>query len=347
MITSDEKYMQRCLQLAKNGGQDVAPNPMVGCVIVHKGKIIGEGYHRKYGEAHAEVNAIKRVENQEVLKDSTLYVNLEPCAHHGKTPPCSDLIVEKQIPRVVIGSKDINSLVAGKGIERMQKAGIEVVTGILEEESKELNKRFFTFHAKKRPYVILKWAETIDGYIDIDRSDSDKGIRWITHPLLRVVVHKWRSEESGIMVGTKTAENDDPGLDTRLWSGKSPLRFVIDRELKLPRDLKLFDGKISTVVFTGKDRIDEHNRRYVKIDFSKNTLGQMLREMYEMEIQSLIVEGGASLLNSFIKSGLWDEARVFVGNKTFGGGVKGPVIAKPMTNFCQFGQDRILYFHNR
>ena len=347
-MNTHEQYMQRCLELAQNGRQLVAPNPMVGSVIVHQGKIIGEGYHHQYGGPHAEVNAIESVENKELLKDSTLYVNLEPCAHHGKTPPCSDLIIRMRIPRVVVGCTDTYEQVAGKGIKKMQEAGIDVRVGVLEKEARELNRRFFTYHQFKRPYVILKWAETIDGYIDIDRSAGDKGISWITHPYLRIPVHKWRSEESGIMVGSKTAENDNPSLNTRDWSGKNPTRFVLDRNLTLSGDLKLMDGSIPTFVVTEKKQDSTSpNTQHIQIPFDKNLLPNLLHHMYQMEIQSLIVEGGRLLLQSFIDQSLWDEARVFVGNKTFGSGAKGPLIRHKMDRFCQFGQDRILYFRNR
>ena len=346
MKTPDETYMMRCLELAQKGKSTVAPNPMVGSVIVHNDIIIGEGFHRKYGGPHAEVNAINSVENQELLKESTLYVNLEPCAHHGKTPPCSDLIIEKQIPRVVIGCKDSFAKVAGKGIEKMEKAGIDVKVGILEKESRELNKRFFTFHEHKRPFIILKWAETIDGYIDVDRSIQNNGISWITHPYLRIPVHKWRNEEAGIIVGTKTALNDNPKLDTRLWFGKNPIRFVLDRNLTLPPTLSLFDGKIPTYIFTGKENENKINLSFIKVDFTVNLLQQILNEMYKLEIQSVIVEGGRMLLQEFIDLNLWDEARVFVGNKTFGRGAKGPLIRKKMDKFCQYGNDRLLYYIN-
>lgn len=346
-MTTHEKYMQRCLDLAVNGRSHVAPNPMVGSVIVHNGKIIGEGYHQKYGEPHAEVNAINSVKNKELLKESTLYVNLEPCAHHGKTPPCSDLIIEKGIQRVVIGCRDSFEKVSGKGIEKMKKAGIEVITGILESDSLELNRRFFTFHNQKRPYIFLKWAETIDGYIDIDRTAGDKGISWITHPYLRIPVHKWRSEEAGIMVGTNTAENDNPSLNTRDWAGKDPIRFVLDRDLSLPKNLKLFDGTIPTYIITEKEFKPEENINYIKIEFDDQLIENLLSEIYKLEIQSIIIEGGRTLLQTFIDKNLWDEARVFVGNKTFGSGTKGPLIRHKMDRFCQFGHDRILYFRNK
>ncbi|OIP00493.1 MAG: riboflavin biosynthesis protein RibD [Bacteroidetes bacterium CG2_30_33_31] len=346
-MSEDNKYMQRCLELAKKGIQNVAPNPMVGCVIVHKGRIIGEGFHKKFGEAHAEVNAINSVKNTELLKESTLFVNLEPCSHHGKTPPCSDLIIENKIPKVVIGCQDIFEKVAGKGVEKLQNAGIDVKIGILDEESLNLNRRFFTFHQHKRPYIILKWAETIDGYIDIDRNDKETGISWITHPYLRIPVHKWRSEESGIIVGTKTALNDNPQLNTRLWKGQNPIRFLIDKQLKLPRSLYLFDGEIPTYIFTSESGIDKPNLTFIKIDFTKNIIPQMLEKMYDLGTLSLIVEGGRTIIQSFIEDDIWDEARVFVGNKTFGKGSKAPIIKKKMDSYHQFGEDRILYFRNR
>ncbi len=339
-----EVYMERCLELARNGQGHVAPNPMVGSVIVHNDRIIGEGFHQKYGGPHAEVNAINSVKDQELLQASTLFVNLEPCAHHGKTPPCSDLIIEKKIPKVVIGCQDSFEQVSGKGIEKMRKAGIKVIVGVLEKESQHLNRRFFTFHQKKRPYIILKWAETIDGYIDIDRSSGDKGIIWITHPYLKIPVHKWRSEEMGIMVGTNTAENDNPSLTTREWAGKSPKRFVIDRDLSLPQNLNLFDGSIPTWVITTKSPKESKHYSFITIDFDKKMLQKTMEELYSLEIQSIIIEGGRELLQSFIDEELWDEARVLIGNKTFGAGIKGPLIRKKMEKFCQFGQDRILYF---
>lgn len=341
-----EVYMERCLQLANNGRQFVSPNPMVGSVIVHDEKIIGEGYHRIYGGPHAEVNAINSVKNRDLIKESTLYVNLEPCAHHGKTPPCSDLIIRMQIPRVVIGCLDSYAEVAGKGIEKMRKAGIEVIVGVLEAESLSLNRRFFTFHSKKRPFVILKWAETIDGYIDIERGGDNSGIAWITHPYLRIPVHKWRAEEMGIMIGKHTAINDNPSLTTRMWSGNNPARFVFDREAKLPNHLSILDKSTETHVFTEVEKDDQDRLTYMKIDYTKSTLKQVLDEMYRLEIQSVIIEGGRTLIQSFIDENLWDEARVFVGNKTFGSGSKGPLIKRRMKYFKQFGEDRILCFEN-
>lgn len=346
-MNQHEIYMLRCLELAKNARANVAPNPMVGSVIVCNGKIIGEGYHQLYGEAHAEVNAIQSVENQELLKDSTLYVNLEPCAHHGKTPPCSNLIIEKQIPRVVIGCQDSFSEVSGKGIEKMRKAGIEVIVGILEKESRELNKRFFTFHEQKRPYIILKWAETLDGFMDMERSGTfDPHINWITHTNLKVPVHKWRSEEMGIMVGTMTAKNDNPRLDTREWKGINPLRILIDENLDLPENLHLFDGSIHTLVFTAHPKENSSNLEFVVVDFSTDFLVQVFQHLYERNIQSVLVEGGQFLLQSIINHGVWDEARILIGNKTFGKGLTAPKLHKIADEDIFMGNDKLLFFRN-
>ncbi len=323
----DRKYMQRCLQLAKNGTGNTYPNPLVGSVIVHKGKIIGEGYHRKAGEPHAEVNAVNSVKNKDFLKKSTLYVNLEPCAHQGRTPACSKMIVDLEIPRVVIGCRDSFEKVDGKGIEMMQKAGIEVVYGILEEESRELNKRFFTFHEKKRPYIILKWAQTLDGFIDFDRnSNTPIGPNWITDEYARIAVHKMRSEEQAILVGTETAEKDNPSLNVRDWAGKNPLRIVFDRNLRLSEKSTLFNGEIPTLVVSEKEKPTEKNLKILTLDFKKDVLSQLFDYLYSKEIQSLIVEGGSRTINSFLDTNRWDEARVFVGDKFFHKGIKAPTI---------------------
>ena len=323
--SEDEKYMQRCLELAKLGLGMAAPNPMVGSVIVHNNKIIGEGYHQKCGEAHAEVNAINSVKNPKLLEKSTLYVNLEPCAHHGRTPPCSDLIVEKKIPRVVIGCVDTFAKVSGKGIEKLKKGGCDVTVGILENESRELNRRFFTFHEKKRPYIILKWAETKDGFIDKKRkSEETVEQNWITNQISKQLVHKWRTEESAFMIGRKTAKKDNPQLTVREWTGRNPVRIVLDIKLKLSIDLKIFDKNADTLIFNSIKDEQKQNLNYITVDFNDDVLNSILTKLYELEIQSLVVEGGAKLLNSFIKQELWDEARVFVGNKYFKDGVKAP-----------------------
>jgi len=322
-MCTPEIFMQRCLDLALLGMGDVAPNPMVGCVIVYEGTIIGEGYHEKYGQPHAEVNAIRSVKNPELLSQSTLYVSLEPCAHFGKTPPCSDLIIKNRIPRVVIGTIDPFAEVAGKGIERMRKSGIEIQLGILENECRELNRRFFTFHEKKRPYIILKWAQTLDGFMDTDRTETQHPT-WITNALSKRLVHKQRSEESAILIGTNTAECDNPALTVREWTGNQPIRLVIDRLGRLDPDLHLFDGKAPTWVFTGIEKPDSENLKFITLNFDQNILPQILTELYQRDILSVIVEGGGELLNSFLTINLWDEAFVYTGNQFFGKGVPAP-----------------------
>ncbi|MBI4947310.1 MAG: bifunctional diaminohydroxyphosphoribosylaminopyrimidine deaminase/5-amino-6-(5-phosphoribosylamino)uracil reductase RibD [Bacteroidetes bacterium] len=307
-----EKYMKRCLELARKGFGKVAPNPMVGCVIVYKEKIIGEGFHPQFGSAHAEVNAINSVQKKNILflRDSTLYVTLEPCSHFGKTHPCADLIIGKKIKYIVIGTIDPNPLVSGKGLQKLVSSGCDVKLGVLENECRELNKRFFTFHEKKRPYIILKWAQTADGYIGI-KNEKLK----ISTEKENKLVHQWRSEEQGIMVGTNTALVDNPRLTVRKVKGKDPLRIVIDKNLKIPSSFHLLDGSVRTIVFTAKRKSSKQNLDYVIFDFKKNILTQILHELYCRQIQSLIVEGGSKLLNSFLKKNLWDEARVFTAKK--------------------------------
>lgn len=323
----NEKYMKRCIELARLGAGSVAPNPMVGCVIVCREIIIGEGFHKKYGGAHAEVNAINAIEHPEILKESTLYVSLEPCAHHGLTPPCSDLIVEKQIPRVVIGTTDPFSEVSGKGIEKLRNAGIEVEVGILEIECRELNKRFFTFHEKKRPYIILKWAQTLDGFIDRERNRENFGEpTWITGDLALRLVHKIRSEEGAILVGTNTAEKDNPSLTVRFWAGKNPVRAVLDKNLRLSPGLNLFDGTSKTLIFNAKKNEVTAENEWIKIDFKQEIGAQILEIFFHRKIISVIVEGGKQLLESFIRQNLWDEAHVFIGNKFFYNGISAPKI---------------------
>ncbi len=343
----DKRYMFRCIELARLGAGNVAPNPMVGCVIVSDGKIIGEGFHQQYGQAHAEVNAIRSVSNAALLKNSTLYVSLEPCAHHGLTPPCSDLIVEKQIPRVVIGTVDPFSAVAGKGIEKLKKAGIEVEVGMLENECRELNKRFFTFHEKTRPYIILKWAQTIDGFIDRERGTEDFGQpTWITGELAQRLVHKIRSEEAAILVGTNTAEKDNPSLTVRYWCGKNPVRLVTDNHLRLPKNLHLFDQTAPTLVFNSVKNEEEENISFVKIDFSQNIIPQILQELHSRRILSVLVEGGKQLLESFIEAGLWDEALVFTGPKFFYRGIKAPHLEGKLIASETFDSDQLFVFLN-
>jgi diaminohydroxyphosphoribosylaminopyrimidine deaminase / 5-amino-6-(5-phosphoribosylamino)uracil reductase len=326
-LDKDNKFMTRAIELAQLGIGNVAPNPMVGCVIVNKGKIIGEGYHQEYGKAHAEVNAINSVKNRDLLSESTLYVNLEPCSHFGKTPPCTDHIIQKRIPGVVIGTSDPFDKVAGRGIEKLKNAGCNVRVGILEDKCKDLNRRFFTFHEKKRPYIILKWAQTEDGFIDIDRTVEYFGQpTWITNEISRIAVHKMRSEESAIFVGTNTALKDNPSLTVRVWSGKQPLRLVIDRNLRLPDDLELFNQKYPTIVFTSKSGISKQNLEYKEILFDGSEIEHILDVLHKRNVLSLIVEGGKELLQSFINKSLWDEAHIYIGRCLFQKGVQAPKI---------------------
>lgn len=325
-MTTDEKYIRRCIELASNGLCNAAPNPMVGAVIVHNGKIIGEGYHARCGEGHAEVNAIRSVKDESLLKESTIYVSLEPCSHYGKTPPCADLIISKGIPRVVVGCIDPFSQVSGRGIQKLRNAGIDVTVGVLEDECKNLIRRFVTFNTRKRPYITLKWAESADGFIDINRENGSPVV--LSTPITSMYVHKQRAEHKAILVGRKTALLDNPSLTTRNWYGANPLRLVIDRTLSLPSNLKLFDHTTPTLVFTEKEKAVEENLEYITLDFSKDILPQILTVLYERKIQSLLVEGGTTLFQSFIGSGLWDEIFVEHSAKVLGEGVKSPVIHK-------------------
>ena len=327
LFNADEQFMARAIELAKLGMGNVSPNPMVGCVIVNEGLIIGEGYHREYGKAHAEVNAVNSVKDKELLRRSTLYVTLEPCSHHGKTPPCTDLILQHRIPNVIVGTVDPFEKVAGRGVEKLRSGGCNVEYSMLEDQCKTLNKRFFTFHREKRPYIILKWAQTADGFIDIDRSQEHYGQpTWITNDLARIAVHKMRSDESAILVGTNTAQKDNPSLTVRDWSGKSPLRLLLDKNCRLGADLALFNQIVPTVVYTAKECSSKHNLEFKQIEYDGSELNQILNNLYERGVLSLIVEGGQSILNSFIDSDLWDEARIFTGKCNFYNGVKAPVI---------------------
>ena len=301
--------MHRCLQLAKLAAGDVAPNPMVGAVLVHEGKIIGEGYHEKFGAPHAEVNCLNSVkkEDKNNINKSTLYVSLEPCSHFGKTPPCTDLIIHNKINKVIIGCRDIFKEVNGRGISKLLDAGVQVVTGVLEEECRQLNKRFFTFHQKHRPYIILKWAESADGKMAAGGMKTGQRT-YISNACSNRLVHKWRSEEASILVGTQTALLDNPSLTTRFWKGKDPIRLVIDSNLRLPLHLALFDKKARTIVFNTHKQQEEENLVFYKI--ATGDLHSMLTALYELQIQSVLVEGGARLLQSFIDKGLWDEARI-------------------------------------
>jgi diaminohydroxyphosphoribosylaminopyrimidine deaminase/5-amino-6-(5-phosphoribosylamino)uracil reductase len=325
-MTDDEKYMWRCIQLARNGHAGAAPNPMVGAVIVCDGRIIGEGYHVRCGGPHAEVNAVRSVAQPELLRRSTIYVSLEPCAHYGKTPPCADLIVEKGIPRVVVGCRDPFARVNGLGIKKLRDASIEVTVGVLEEECRRLNSRFITFHSKKRPFVVLKWAESADGFIDVAREGGQPAK--ISTPLTSMLVHKRRSEVDAIMVGTRTALLDNPSLTVRLWPGRSPMRVVIDRSGAIPTDAHLKDGSVPTVVYTagGSPRAERSGVEYVAIDFAQPVLPQILSDLHSRGVQTLMAEGGRQLLQSFIDAGLWDEAYVERGSVELHGGVEAPVM---------------------
>lgn len=340
--------MHRCLELARQGEGLTYPNPMVGSVIVHNGKIIGEGFHQKAGAPHAEVNAISSVKKPELLKESTLYVNLEPCAHYGKTSPCSLLIKQNQLKKVVIGCKDSFSEVSGKGIEILKDAGIEVVIGVLEEESRELNRRFFTFHEKKRPYILLKWAQTADGFLDYNREAiKDNRPTWITNKQSLRLVHVWRSKEPSIIVGSITALKDNPSLTVRSWSGKNPLRMVLDRKNCLPHHLALFDGSAPTLLFTST--LMKHQRAIdqIVIKDPNEPIDTIMKVLFEKEIHSIIVEGGTKLLQTFIDKGLWDEARVFTGNKWFKDGVKAPkLMAEPIAQEW-LGSCELLIYRNK
>jgi diaminohydroxyphosphoribosylaminopyrimidine deaminase/5-amino-6-(5-phosphoribosylamino)uracil reductase len=341
----DKKMMQRCLQLAANGIGHVAPNPMVGCVIVHNEKIIGEGFHQQYGKAHAEVNAIASVKDQSLLEQSTLYVNLEPCAHHGKTPPCSDLIIEKKIPQVIIGNVDPFAKVAGKGIEKLQKANRKVKYGLLEQEGWFLNRRFFTFHTKKRPWVILKWAESEDGYIDFIRNIKSKGTPiWLTNEQSKNLVHKWRTEEPAILVGQRTAILDNPNLNVREWYGKNPIRILIDPDLSVKSPNNLLDTDQKTWIFNYKNSFQDGNKAYIQVNPDKSIIMQIFDVLYENNIQSLIVEGGAFVLNAFIKEGLWDEARRFIGTIYLENGVNAPLIPGKPAHSETIGETKLHYY---
>lgn len=330
-------FMKRCIELASKAIGYTSPNPMVGSVIVYDGDIIGEGYHEKYGEAHAEVNAINSVKDKSLLPKSTLYVNLEPCAHFGKTPPCSNLIIEHKIPKVVIGCVDTFSEVAGKGIQKMKDAGIEVVVGVLESESRELNKRFFTFHEKKRPYIILKWAESQDGFI---ASKNQTKPFWMTSSESKKIVHKWRAEEDAILVGRITAEKDNPSLTVREVEGKNPTRIVIDTDLKLDTSLNLFNSEAETLIFNSVKSEENGKNKFVKIDFN-NLIKNILEELHKQNIQSVIIEGGSTTLQSFIDADMWDEARIFTANTTLIDGVKAPNIKGEITSTTNIGGDEL------
>jgi diaminohydroxyphosphoribosylaminopyrimidine deaminase/5-amino-6-(5-phosphoribosylamino)uracil reductase len=345
--TLRETYMNRCLDLAIHGLGSTAPNPLVGSVVVYDGHIIGEGFHHKFGGPHAEVNAINSVKDKTLLPDSVLYVNLEPCSHTGKTPPCSEMIIEAGIREIVIGTTDPNPLVSGNGIKSLENAGVKVTNGILKDHCLLLNKRFFTFHTRRRPYIIMKWAQTSDGFIDVIRENPGTSQpTWISNEISRMLVHKWRSEEQAILVGTKTAILDNPRLNVREWSGNSPIRMVIDRTLRLSKKLNLFDNNSITFVFNEITELHEENTHYVRISFDGSFLENMLGYLFEKGIQSILVEGGRMLIDSLIQSNLWDEARVFIGQKQFGDGVAAPVIHTTEPEEFRIREDVLKFYKN-
>lgn len=346
-MSTEEKYMDRCIQLALNGRYGAAPNPMVGAVIVRKGEIIGEGYHRQCGGPHAEVNAIRSVKDPSLLKESTIYVSLEPCSHYGKTPPCADLIIEKGIPRVVVGCQDPFAKVAGRGIQKLKNAGIEVITGIREKECLALNKRFITFQLHHRPYITLKWAESSDGFIDTIRDPKVQPAYRFSTPYTQMYVHRLRAINQAIMVGRRTALADNPSLTNRHWPGPQPLRITIDRHASLPTELHLFDGSCPTKVYqdlhvtTTRPPVNDLN--IVPIDFSADILPQIMNDLYQTNIQSLLVEGGSQLHTSFIKDGLWDEIFIEISPVYLHIGVPAP--QKPNKNIDTFTIDGHKFIH--
>ncbi len=342
-MLSDELYMTRCIELARLGKRRVAPNPMVGAVIVHEDRVIGEGYHAFYGGPHAEVNAVNSVSDQSLLGEATIYVSLEPCAHFGKTPPCADLLIRCGFKRVVIGCRDPFDAVNGKGIERLKMAGIEVSTGVLESECLALNKRFFTFHRRKRPYVILKWAQTTDGYIDAPRAAGEQGIRRISAPETQVLVHNWRSEEAAILVGKRTVLNDNPSLTVRAVSGLNPTRIVLDSRLELSlTDYVVFDGSAPTLLLNTIR--DESLDGVTLVRTETNAISEILKTLYEREIQSVLVEGGKAVLEQFLSSGLYDEIRIIRGPGYFGDGLKAPDLLGLPDHSEHFLEDEIFYY---
>ncbi len=335
----DERFMRRALSLALNGAGCVSPNPMVGSVVTAGDEIIGEGWHSKYGGPHAEVNAIASVNDPDLLPASTLYVTLEPCNHFGKTPPCTDLILKSGIKKVVICNIDTNPLVDGSGVKKLRDAGVEVITGILDKSGRELNHRFFTSIEQKRPYIILKWAETADGFIARENYDS----KWISNEYSRQVVHKWRAEEDGILVGARTVFHDDPQLNVRTWAGRNPVRIVIDRFLKLSEKLRIFDRSQPTLCYNVLRHEEHHNLALVRVS-EENFLEAVLSDLHERRLQSVLVEGGSFTLDRFIQGNLWDEIRVFRSGRTFGKGVAAPAFHGTLAHSEDMHGDRLYIY---
>ena len=347
-MNTHEKYIKRCIELAKNGFGTTYPNPMVGSVIVYNDQIIGEGWHKKAGEPHAEVNAVRSVKDKSLLKKATIYVSLEPCSHFGKTPPCCDLIIANEIPKVVVGTVDPNEKVAGNGIKKLMAAGVNVTVGVLEKECQKLNKRFFTFHNKKRPYIILKWAESQDGFLAPEKlADQERKPIWITNIYSRQLVHKWRSEEQAILVGTQTVIDDNPKLNARDWSGNNPVRVVLDQNNRISKESFIFDNSVKTIVFTkSESSFSEENTTFEVIDFNQNIIPQILAVLHQNQIQSIIIEGGLKTLQTFIDQDIWDEARIFIGKTTFNKGTKSPVMQKKTITKTDIQNDELIYIRN-
>ncbi|WP_179007755.1 bifunctional diaminohydroxyphosphoribosylaminopyrimidine deaminase/5-amino-6-(5-phosphoribosylamino)uracil reductase RibD [Winogradskyella forsetii] len=356
-MTTHENYIKRCLEIAKNGLGSTRPNPMVGAVIVYMDSIIGEGFTSEYGGHHAEVNAINSVKDKTLLAKGTLYVTLEPCSHFGKTPPCSDLIIAHKIPNVVIGCVDDNPEVSGKGIAKLEASGCHVIVGVLEEACKNHHKRFFTYHNKKRPYIILKWAETADGFMAPIHKDEKKPV-WITNNYSRQLVHKWRAEEQAILVGTNTVIEDNPSLTVRDWTGHNPIRVVLDKNLKLGKDYKVFDNEAETIVLSSKlearsmknieerqmtevGRCNNCNLEFIDWNLKNSIAKQIVATLYKRNINSVIIEGGAKMLQTFIDENLWDEARVFKGLVEFDEGVKAPKLKGRLISETRILDDKL------
>lgn len=344
MKDNHEIFIQRALQLAENGLGNTMPNPMVGCVIVGNGSIIAEGWHYKSGMPHAEVCAIQAVKDPSLLHEATLYVTLEPCAHHGKTPPCIDLILQKKIPRVVIGIRDPHSKVNGLGIQCLKEAGVQVIENILEAACYDLNRRFFTFHQKHRPYILMKWAETFDGFMDIPRHEKTPNIPfWISNIYSRQLTHKWRTEEASVLIGTKTVLDNNPQLNTRDWRGKNPIRIILDRQLSIPESYAIYNNKQTTLIFTEKEKkSDRENVTFIPLNFDRNLLKNLLDELYKRNIQSIIIEGGKKILEAFIEERLWDEARIFTGEILLNEGLKAPKIKGKIHSKTKIYTDTLL-----
>jgi diaminohydroxyphosphoribosylaminopyrimidine deaminase/5-amino-6-(5-phosphoribosylamino)uracil reductase len=346
-MNQDQIFMKRCLELAALGWPKCRPNPMVGCVIVHKGKIIGEGYHQKYGGPHAEVNAINAVVDKAILAKSTLYVSLEPCAHHGKTPPCSDFIVQHKLERVVIATTDTFSEVRGKGIKRLKDAGIKVDVGFLENEARNLNKRFFCIHEKNRPYVILKWAESKDGFIDKLRTSNESSSEKITGPIVQQLVHQWRAEEQSILVGGNTVRLDNSQLNVRQAHGPNPLRIIISAENNIPESsLILIDGQ-ATLIFNSKLNLQKDNLEWIKWEFNENWIEKILIHLAERDVQSIFIEGGKNILDQFIASSQWDEIRRFIADKPLINGITAPKIEHHCSKEKTIGSTSLKMYYNK